>query len=183
VTTPDVTTVSVIEKTRNGNRSFSGVRISTFFDYHIAMNKAFVREPDSSEERCPACGAIGQPVQRRTVELHARPESVGRIASVANFCPTPRCDVVYFDMFERTIPQSELRSPVYPKDPQAPICACFGLTVADIDQDLAEGTNQRTKACVLRAQSAEANCEACAPNGRSCVAAVQGYFLQRRGLS
>lgn len=147
------------------------------------MNKAFVREPDSAEERCPECGAIGQPVQRRTVEIHVRPGSAERIATVANFCPTATCSVVYFDFFERTLLQSDLRSPIYPKDPQAPICACFGLTIADIDQDLAEGTNQRTKACVLRAQSAEARCEEHAPNGRSCVAAVQSYFLQRRGLS
>ena len=147
------------------------------------MNKAFLREPDSTEELCPHCGAAGQPVQRATIEAQCAAGTEHRIAGVANFCPTPRCPVAYFDMFERTILADELRAGVYPKDPQAPICVCFGLTTADIDQDVAEGTNRRTKACVLRAQSGEARCEQLAANGRSCVAEVQRYFLQHRSPS
>jgi hypothetical protein len=147
------------------------------------MNKAFLREPDITDEHCPRCGAIGQSVQRATVETHVRPGSAIRIAGVANFCPTANCPVVYFDMFERMLLVEDLTVPVYPKEPSAPICVCFGLTTADIDRDLAEGTNRRTKACVLQAQSAEAQCAERAANGRSCVAEVQRYFLQRKSLT
>lgn len=144
------------------------------------MNKAFVRDPDMTEERCPRCGAIGHSVQRTTVEAHVQTGCATRIAGVANFCPNPRCTVAYFDMFERTLTVDELLRPIYPKDPLAPICVCFGLTTADIAEDIAEGTNRRTRACVLRAQSDEAQCATKSPDGRSCIAEVQRYFLQGR---
>ena len=34
------------------------------------MNKAFVREPDTTETFCPKCGAAGVPVPWVTVEHH-----------------------------------------------------------------------------------------------------------------
>jgi hypothetical protein len=144
------------------------------------MNKAFVREPDATDELCPRCGSIGVQVSREIIERHVREESREQIASVANFCPSAKCEVAYFDVFERVLLTSALLRSVYPKDLSAPICPCFGLTCDDIDDDIAEGTNQRTKSCVLRAQSPEARCAECSPSGRSCVAEVQRYFLQRR---
>ena len=118
------------------------------------MNKAFVRESDVTDEMCPRCGAAGIPVQRNTLRTHVVETAWLSLADPANFCPTPTCDVAYFDGFQRAVGTSELRHPVYPKDPQAPLCACFGLTSDDIDQDLAEGGVARTRACVQRAQSA-----------------------------
>ncbi len=144
------------------------------------MNKAFVREPDATDELCPRCGAIGTPVPRAVVTRHVREPAAVAIAETANFCPSPHCDVVYFDMFERTISVTAMRAPVYPKDPEAPICACFGLTADDIDRDLSEGVATRTKACLLRARTAEARCGELSPTGQSCVAAVQRYFLRRK---
>ena len=144
------------------------------------MNKAFVREPDSSEEFCPRCGVAGQSVSRATIAAFVAADTPVEIADVANFCPTPQCEVAYFDMFERVILASSLKHIIFPKDFAAPICSCFGLTADDIDQDVAEGVNTRTKACVARAQSPEARCAELAPNGRSCVAEVKRYFMQRR---
>lgn len=149
----------------------------------LAMNKAFVREPDQGEEYCPRCGAAGQPVNRSTIAAQVVDATQISVAEVANFCPTPTCDVAYFDMFERVITVDALRRGVYPKDPDAPICACFGLTTADIDQDLADGVVTRTKACLLKAQSPESRCHETAANGRSCVAEVQRYFVQRKSRS
>lgn len=144
------------------------------------MNKAFVRESDSTDELCPKCGAIGVPVRRDVVLRHVREPASVSIAESANFCPSPGCDVVYFDMFERTIAASAVRTPVFPKDPAAPICVCFGLAAADIDLDLAEGVNTRTKACLLRARTAEARCAELSPTGQPCVAEVQRYFLRNK---
>lgn len=143
------------------------------------MNKAFVREPDAQEDLCPHCGSAGQPVSRRTVARYAGEAQAKTLAEPANFCPKPTCDVAYFDGFERFLTTGALSAPIYPKDPSAPICACFGLTEQDIDLDLAEGGKERTKRAVERAKSAEARCEAEAPNGRSCVAVIQRYFQMR----
>lgn len=143
------------------------------------MNKAFVREPDHDGEFCPRCGSLGQPVKRQTVTRFL-PDHVARsLADPANFCPLPSCEVAYFDSFERVATADQLALPVYPKDPQAPLCACFGFTTADVDQDLAEGTKARTKTLLERAKSPEAQCDLRAPNGRCCAAEVQRYFLKR----
>jgi hypothetical protein len=150
-------------------------------EQETAMNKAFVRESESAGEYCPRCGSLGQPVSRETVLAQLRPGAAPPLAVTANFCPHPRCEVAYFDMFERTVTVSVLKQSVYPKDPDAPICACFHFTCAEIDQDLAEGVVTRTKALLERAKSGNTQCETMAANGRSCVAEVQRYFMQRRG--
>jgi hypothetical protein len=145
------------------------------------MNKAFTREPDSDDVLCPRCGARGDDVQRETVEALARPEAAARLAPTASYCPTPTCDVVYFDAFERVVTTAEILRPVYPKDADAPICPCFGVTTDPIDQDLAENTVERTRQLVAQSKSPEAHCLTAAPHGRSCAAEVQRYYMQRRG--
>lgn len=144
------------------------------------MNKAFIREPDQGGEFCPRCGSEGQPVSREKVLTHLPPHSSPQLAVTANFCPRAQCEVGYFDMFERVILASELHQPVYPKDPDAPICACFQFTSADIDQDIAEGVVTRTKALLAKAKSDAAQCERLAANGRSCIAEIQRYYMQHR---
>jgi hypothetical protein len=144
------------------------------------MNKAFVREPDQSVEYCPRCGTAGQPVSRETVLAHLPPGSQPTVAVTANFCSRPQCDVAYFDMFERVVLVAELQQPVYPKDPDAPICACFQFTSAEIEQDIAEGAVTRTKALLEKAKAGSTQCMILAANGRSCVAEVQRYYMQHR---
>jgi bacterioferritin-associated ferredoxin len=138
------------------------------------MNKAFVREPDQTSDYCPRCGAEGEPVGQETLENYLSAEQLGRVSQRSNFCPTPRCAVAYFDGFERTILVSELGRAVYPKDPAAPICACFGLTGEQIEEDVAEGVATRTRAILEKAT----HCARLAANGRSCVAYVQKYYMQ-----
>ena len=102
------------------------------------------------------------------------------LAEPVNFCPSPKCKVAYFDGLERLVVASDLARPIYPKDPAAPICACFGLTQADIDQDVLEGVVTRTKAALEKAKSPQARCAQLAANGRSCVGFVQRYYMQCR---
>jgi transposase len=143
-----------------------------------SMNKAFVREPDQTSEYCPRCGTQGEPVGKETLEVYLTTEQLGRVSQRSNFCPSPRCPVAYFDGFERMVLVSELDRAVYPKDPAAPICACFGLTCEQIEEDVAEGVATRTRAILEKAKSAEAQCARRAANGRSCVAYVQKYYMQ-----
>jgi hypothetical protein len=144
------------------------------------MNKAFVREPDHAREFCPRCGSQGQPVGEETLRAYLSGPRTGKIAAPANFCPAPQCDVVYFDAFERVVLTADLDRPVYPKDPRAPICACFGLTRDDIEQDVREGGVRRVKALLEKARSPAAGCARLAANGRSCVPYVQKYYMQCR---
>jgi hypothetical protein len=90
------------------------------------------------------------------------------LAEPANFCPSPHCAVAYFDGLERFVLATALSRPVYPKDPSAPVCACFGLTRQDIEQDVDEGVVTRTRAAVEKAKSPTARCAHMAGNGRPC---------------
>jgi transposase len=144
------------------------------------MNKAFVREPDSTADYCPRCGSKGEPVGSETLESFLIRDQRSKIAQTANFCPSARCEVAYFDMFERVVLAAELQRPVYPKSPDAPICVCFGLTREDIEEDVREGVVTRVKALLEKAKTPAARCSHMAPNGRPCVAHVQKYYLQCR---
>jgi Zinc binding domain len=144
------------------------------------MNKAFVRDPEPTVERCPRCGAAGQPVGSMILDSFVRPESRDRLGAEACFCPTATCPVAYFDAFDRLVEVPQLARPVYPKDLDAPICGCFGFTCAEIDEDLREEVATRTRAQLERAKSPDARCSQAAASGASCVAAVQSYFMQHR---
>ena len=63
------------------------------------------------------------------------------------FCAFPRCDVAYFNLFGGVVLMDELKAPVYPYDPNAPICACFGLTYDDVEADVQRRhTNSHSRA-------------------------------------
>jgi hypothetical protein len=144
------------------------------------MNKAFVREPDQLADYCPRCGSKGDAVGAAALKTYLSEEQRRGLAEPVNFCPSPQCRVVYFDGLERTVLAASLARPVYPKDPAAPICACFGLTQADIEQDVREGVVTRTKAALEKAKSAQARCAQMAANAQPCVAFVQKYYMQCR---
>ena len=101
------------------------------------MNKAFVRESDDGAPRCPRCGSPGQEVLRDTLRVHVPEPLRESLTESAWFCAFDRCEVVYFDAFGRSVRATQLAQPVWPKDPAAPLCPCFGLTSADIELDLA----------------------------------------------
>lgn len=145
------------------------------------MNKAFVREPDDSgAAHCPRCGSLGVPVGQAALAEHLPEQALRELPEVAFFCPFPTCDAAYFDSFERSVGVERLNRPVYPKDPDAPICSCFGLTTDDIDQDITEGSATRTRALLEKAKTPAARCAQLAADGQCCVQEVQRYFMRRR---
>jgi len=143
------------------------------------MNKAFVREIDDGPSRCPRCGSVGQPVGDETLSAQLSADDRKQFVQTALYCPDTQCNVVYFDDFGAVVTRDAFAQPIPLKDLDAPLCSCFGLTREDIERDVAEGVVTRTKATVLKAQSDEARCRTRAPNGASCLAAVQGYYMQR----
>jgi hypothetical protein len=145
------------------------------------MNKAFVREPDTTDVLCPKCGSAGTSALRAAFEHNVPSEARRSLAATTYFCATPSCPVAYFDAFEATVPTDALAHPVFPKDSRAPLCACFGLTIDDIEDDIAEGTTTRIRALLAKSKSSEAHCEELSATGRSCIADVQRCYFKLRG--
>ena len=116
------------------------------------MNKAFIREPDNTDDYCPHCGSKGEPVGTDTLKSFLTGRQQRAITESANFCPSVKCEVVYFDSFERTIRTTDIDRPIYPKDPSAPICTCFGFSGEDIERDVQEGVKDRVKNILEKAK-------------------------------
>ena len=145
------------------------------------MNKAFIREPEPDGRAfCPRCGSLGVPVEYGPLDAHILPEFRNKVGDFAWFCAFPRCDAAYFNLFDAVVSIAELNGPVYPKDLDAPICPCFGLTYDDVAADAAEGTPRRIRENLARSQSDEARCESLAPDGRNCITAVQELYVRLR---
>lgn len=144
------------------------------------MNKAFVREPEATHSYCPRCGSLGQPVLPETLKALLKPEAAGQISEAAAFCPFPTCEVAYFDEMERSVPVSELVRPVWPKDPDAPICPCFGVTCEELEDEARAGRVDRVRELVAKANSPAARCRTTAPGGKTCVSDVQRHYLKAR---
>jgi len=145
------------------------------------MNKAFIREPDDTGPlNCPVCGSLGIAVVSETWQSQVAEEFAGGLADAAFFCPYDKCDVVYFDMFDRKIGTAALRHGVYPKDPRAPLCGCFGLTTDDVEADVREGVVTRVRDLLQKAKGPGARCRTMSASGRSCVGDVQRYYMKAR---
>ncbi len=144
------------------------------------MNKAFVREPEfDGRAFCPRCGSLGIPVNDATLDQHVQDQSRSRMGDSAWFCDYARCEVVYFDLFEQFVAVDQLQSTVYPKDPAAPICACFGFSLEDVEADVREGTPIRIRELLVRSKSSAAQCLTLAADGRCCMREVQRLYMRR----
>lgn len=146
----------------------------------LLMNKAFTKEVENHGDHCPACGSIGIEVRQATLAAHLSSGHLNELTRTAFFCPLPTCQVAYFDRFERSVAAAELVHSVYPKDPTAPICPCFGLTCEDIDADIEAGEVTRVKRHLAQTEAEETHCTTKSPTGESCVAAVQRYYMRKR---
>jgi hypothetical protein len=123
---------------------------------------------------------LGVAVTHETLQSFVLPNALDSVAESAFFCPFPTCEIVYFDVFDRVINAESIKQHVYPKDPNAPICGCFGLTLDDIEQDVREGVVTRCKALIARAKSDEARCATMSPSGQSCIPEIQRQYMKRR---
>jgi hypothetical protein len=145
------------------------------------MNKAFVREPDDDGRAyCPRCSTLGIPVEAGPLDTHVRPESRAKMHDAAWFCSFPRCDVAYFNQFDAVVTTDELRAPIYPKDLDAPLCACFGFTYDDVAADAQNSQPTRIRQLLAKSKSADARCHTFAPDGRCCMSAVQELYMRLR---
>ncbi|HEY2883016.1 MAG TPA: hypothetical protein VGJ15_11295 [Pirellulales bacterium] len=145
------------------------------------MNKAFVREPeDDGRLHCPRCGTLGLPVNAEPLDRYIRSGARAKMHDVAWFCNFPRCEVAYFNQFEGIVLVDELNVPVYPKDFDAPLCACFGFSYADVEADAHDPQPLRIRALLVKSKSPQARCQSLAADGRSCMTAVQELYMKLR---
>ncbi|SFI00905.1 hypothetical protein [Planctomicrobium piriforme] len=145
------------------------------------MNKAFVREPDDDGRAfCPRCGALGTPVTSGPLDQHVVAAARSRLGASAWFCAYPPCEVAYFDAFDSVVLVSELQHPVYPKDTDASLCACFGFSLEDIQDDVDSPTPVRIRELLAKSQSPEARCQTLAPDGRCCMAEIKRLYMKLR---
>jgi hypothetical protein len=143
------------------------------------MNKAFVRDPDQPDDaHCPRCGAIGATVAAATIAAHLREGLQSPLGSSACFCGNASCEVAYFDTNGQVIPTARLRAAVYPKHPEAPICACFGLKAEDVAADARADNAAGVRMLIERSKKQGERCATLAANGRSCVDEVQRVYLK-----
>lgn len=142
------------------------------------MNKAFVREPDAADALCPRCGAAGVAVTVHTMLQFVPPAMQNQIGGSPFFCETPTCPVAYFDSLESVIAADDLVRKIFPKDPAAPLCGCFGLTEEDVWQDIDDGVPTRIRALLQKSKTAAAQCAEKDPQGTCCMPRVQKHYFR-----
>ena len=120
------------------------------------MNKAFVREPEQTADYCPRCGSKGQPVGQgnRSGPSAGRRDTNGRRSG--QLLPVSAVRRGLLRLLRAGRADGGPLPAGLSRDPDAPICACFGLTRRDIERDVSEGVVARVRAIVEKAQSPEA---------------------------
>ena len=145
------------------------------------MSRAFVKEAETPGPTCPSppgCGGAGVPVSHATLAARLRPAAAARFVADGFFCPDPLCEVAYFDSRGEVATRGELREPVYPKNPGAPLCACFGVESGTIEDFARRGDKAAMRAFLERTASPAARCELTAADGRSCATEARRIFLR-----
>ncbi len=144
------------------------------------MNKAFVREPEPDDKAyCPRCQSLGLPVTAGALDRHISDEARARMTESAWFCNRGQCEVAYFNWFDAVVLVTELKAPVFPKDLDAPLCACFGFTLEDIERDIEEGAPSRVRGLLEKSRSAQAQCATLAADGQCCIGEAQRIYIRR----
>jgi len=142
------------------------------------VSRAFMKESEPGELRCPGCGGPGEEVGRPTLEAQLSPEELAALKGAAYYCADPACAVGYFGAWGAAVPREKLRSAAYPKFPEGPICPCFGMTAAEVVADARDGRKDRVRALLERARGPEARCAEKSPDGRCCETHVSRLFRE-----
>jgi hypothetical protein len=143
--------------------------------YSIRMSRAFMKESEPGEPVCPGCGTPGDPVGLPTLEAQA---PRGALEGPAFYCSGSSCAVAYFNPWGRTVSRTEIRSPAWPKELEAPICPCFGFTAARIVEEARGGRKELMRELREGAAGAQARCAQRSPDGRCCLERVERLFRE-----
>lgn len=128
---------------------------------------------------CPCCGATGKPVKPVTLESLLKRDALARAGSATyRFCPSERCEVVYFaERNGQVFAKSDLKIRVGIKEITAPrqVCYWFDHTVEEIDQGV-RLTGKTTVLDDIKTRMKRACwCETKNPQGSCCLSTVRRY--------
>lgn len=113
-----------------------------------------------------------------TLEAQLPADARAPLGSAAFYCGSAGCRTAYFTAWGATVGVERLPAAVHPKDPDGPICACFGLTAAEVVADAQAGRKDRVKDLVERAKGPQARCAERRPDGQPCVPHVLRLFRE-----
>lgn len=142
------------------------------------MSRAFMKEGENPDPRCPSCDAAGDPVGTVTLDGQVPAPLRSLLGDKAYYCPTPTCRVGYFNGWGSTLPAEKLQGPAYPKNPDAPLCLCFGLSAADLIADAREGKKARIQEIREEADAPDARCPRFMPDGKTCATRAMQLFRE-----
>ncbi len=106
--------------------------------------------------------------------MHA--DSRSNLGADVWFCPSPGCEIAYFDFLERFVLVNVLRHPAYPKSVDAAICPCFEFTIDDLDTCIRHRSPELIRELLAKSKSIEANCTTLTADGRCCMQEVQRLY-------
>ena len=96
----------------------------------------------------------------------------------AHVCWGPACGVGYFDAWSRSVPAAVLKSPAYPKAPDAPVCACLGVSAAALTAQARAGERDIVLRILAHIRGGQAACAHRSPDGESCERRVRRLFRE-----
>ena len=144
------------------------------------MNKAFVREPDTTADYCPRCGAQGQPVGREAMRRYVPPRAASHGVRSGRLLPHADVRGGLLRRLRADDSRGRPRAARLSQRPRRPDLRRFGLTRRDIEQDVSEGVVTRVRAILDKSKTPAARCADMSANGQCCVAYVQKYYMQCR---
>lgn len=135
---------------------------------------------------CPTCGHQTVAVELGTVKALLTEAAMRRVSATPHrFCGSATCPTVYFDAAGHVFGTSDIRVPVWQKEPfgRRMICYCFGENEADIRAEI-ERTGHSEAAQRVRALIAAKRC-ACElrnPRGTCCLGDVMQAVAQMKAI-
>ncbi|CAM3811546.1 MULTISPECIES: putative iron-sulfur cluster-binding metallochaperone [Paenibacillus] len=129
---------------------------------------------------CPSCSEKGKSVQLITLKSLLKASALENIEPKNSFlfCSSSTCPTVYFSTnHSQTFVESDLKVPVYQKNPSmnVPVCYCFDWTRDRLLQ--AAGTDEQpTKQIKSHIQAGRCGCEVNNPQGSCCLGNVNIYI-------
>lgn len=142
------------------------------------MSRAFMKEAEQAEPRCPGCGGLGAPVAAKTLEAQLPADARATLGDGVFYCAGSDCDTAYFNAWGGAVSRARSRACTYPKDPGGLLCPCFGIKAADIVEDARAGRKERIKDLRERAGGPEARCLTACPDGQSCLPLALRLFRE-----
>ncbi len=139
-------------------------------------------QPDTqqSSARCPACQALGKPVQTQTIKALLAISLRAVQHAAYRFCRTPVCPVVYYaEDGPATFTVEQVRERVYQKEPANSnvfVCYCFRHTVGDVA--VAEDKVTLLQEITRGIQAGQCACDLRNPQGSCCLGNVRALVAQ-----